>query len=156
MSKSSRSPKSDPRRALGAQGEAVAAQWYEERGFVVVDEFFQTTRPGVYAIGDVTGKLLLAHVGSAQGIVAAEHIAGHETRALRDVDYAFMPRCTYCRPQVASMGYTEAQARDHVGARHSKQDHANHGDRAHHDAVLDCVPGPGIAEQRDEIVRRVF
>jgi len=66
----------------------------------------------VYSIGDGTGKLLLAHVASAQGIVAAEHIAGHETRAMRDSDYAFMPRCTYCNPQVASLGYTEAQAKE--------------------------------------------
>ena len=84
----------------------------DKRGFITVDEYLRTNVPGVYAIGDVTGKLLLAHVGSAQGIVAAETIAGHETRPLRDVDYAFMPRCTYCKPQVASLGYTEAQARE--------------------------------------------
>jgi dihydrolipoamide dehydrogenase len=54
----------------------------------------------------------LAHVASAQGIVAAEHIAGHETRPIKAADYAFMPRCTYCHPQVASMGLTEAQARE--------------------------------------------
>lgn len=84
----------------------------DKRGFIIVDEQLRTNVPGVYAVGDVTGKLLLAHVGSAQGIVAAETIAGHETRPLRDVDYAFMPRCTYCKPQVASLGYTEAQARE--------------------------------------------
>lgn len=91
--------------------EAVGVQT-DRRGFIMVDEQLRTNVPGVYAIGDVTGKLLLAHVASAQGIVAAETIAGHQTRPLRDADYAFMPRCTYCRPQVASMGYTEAQARE--------------------------------------------
>jgi len=84
----------------------------DKRGFITVDEFLRTNVPGIYAIGDVTGKLLLAHVASAQGIVAAEHIARHETRPLRDGDYTFMPRCTYCSPQVASMGYTEAQAKE--------------------------------------------
>ena len=84
----------------------------DKRGFIVIDEYLRTNVPGVYSIGDVTGKLLLAHVASAQGIVAAEHIAGHETRPMRDSDYAFMPRCTYCNPQVASLGYTEAQAKE--------------------------------------------
>jgi dihydrolipoamide dehydrogenase len=84
----------------------------DKRGFIVVDEYLRTNTPGVYAIGDVTGKLLLAHVASAQGIVAAEHLSGHETRPIRDADYAFMPRCTYCKPQVASLGYTEAQAKE--------------------------------------------
>jgi len=78
-----------------------------ERGSIVVDASMRTTVPGVYAIGDVTGKLALAHVASAQGIVAAETIAGVETVAL---DYEAMPRCTYCQPQVASFGITEAQA----------------------------------------------
>jgi dihydrolipoamide dehydrogenase len=67
----------------------------------------RTNVPNVYAIGDVTGKLPLAHVASAQGIVAAESIAGHETVTL---NYQAMPRCTYCYPQVASFGLTEAQA----------------------------------------------
>jgi dihydrolipoamide dehydrogenase len=79
-----------------------------ERGFVQVDDRLQTSVPGVWAIGDVTGKLMLAHVGSAQGIVCAEHIAGHETVAL---NYNAMPRATYCHPQVASFGLTEAQAK---------------------------------------------
>jgi dihydrolipoamide dehydrogenase len=84
----------------------------DKRGFITINETMQTNVPGIYAIGDVTGKLLLAHVASAQGIVAAEHLAGHETRPIKDTDYAFMPRCTYCKPQVASLGYTEAQAKE--------------------------------------------
>jgi dihydrolipoamide dehydrogenase len=79
------------------------------RGFIEIDEGMRTNVSGVWAIGDVTGKLLLAHVGSAQGIVAAETIAGHETVRL---DYDMMPRATYCQPQVASFGLTEAQARE--------------------------------------------
>jgi len=78
-----------------------------ERGNVVVDASMRTNVPGLYAIGDVTGKLALAHVASAQGIVAAETIAGVETVTL---DYEMLPRCTYCQPQVASFGLTEAQA----------------------------------------------
>lgn len=78
-----------------------------ERGYVAVDDHLRTNVPGVYAIGDVTGKLPLAHVASAQGIAAAETIAGVETHPL---DYDAMPRCTYCQPQVASFGLTAAQA----------------------------------------------
>jgi dihydrolipoamide dehydrogenase len=66
-----------------------------------------TSAPGIWAIGDVTGKLMLAHVGSAQGILCAENIAGVETTVL---DYEMMPRATYCQPQIASFGMTEAQA----------------------------------------------
>ncbi|MFZ5857683.1 MAG: dihydrolipoyl dehydrogenase [Chloroflexota bacterium] len=80
-----------------------------ERGFVEVNEKMQTNVPGIYAIGDVTGKLMLAHVGSAMGIVAAEVIAGAETVTL---DYEMMPRATYCQPQIASFGITEAQAKE--------------------------------------------
>ncbi len=82
----------------------------DARGAVVVDERMATSAPGVWAIGDVTGKLMLAHVGSAMGMVAAESIAGVETVRL---DYAFMPRAIYSFPQVASFGLTEAQARAH-------------------------------------------
>ncbi|NOY99283.1 MAG: dihydrolipoyl dehydrogenase [Chloroflexi bacterium] len=81
----------------------------DERGFVEIDERMATNIPGIWAIGDVTGKLMLAHVGSAMGIVCAEHIAGRETVEL---DYGMMPRATYCQPQVASFGLTEAQARE--------------------------------------------
>jgi dihydrolipoamide dehydrogenase len=88
---------------LGLEGVGV----HTERGSIVVDEHLRTNVPGVYAIGDVTGKLPLAHVASAQGIVAVETIAGVETVTL---DYEAMPRCTYCHPQVASFGLTEAQA----------------------------------------------
>jgi len=80
-----------------------------ERGFIEIDERMATNVPGIWAIGDVTGKLMLAHVGSAQGIVCAENIAGAETVTL---DYEMMPRATYCQPQVASFGLTEAQAKE--------------------------------------------
>ena len=80
-----------------------------ERGFIEIDERMATNVPGIWAIGDVTGKLMLAHVGSAMGIICAENIAGAETITL---DYAMMPRATYCQPQVASFGLTEAQANE--------------------------------------------
>jgi dihydrolipoamide dehydrogenase len=79
------------------------------RGFIEIDEKMATNIAGIWAIGDVTGKLMLAHVGTAQGIVCAENIAGVETVIL---DYEMMPRATYCQPQVASFGMTEAQARE--------------------------------------------
>jgi dihydrolipoamide dehydrogenase len=80
-----------------------------ERGFVEINEKMQTSVPNIYAIGDVTGKLMLAHVGSAMGIIAAENIAGAETTTL---DYEMMPRATYSQPQVASFGLTETQAKE--------------------------------------------
>ena len=80
-----------------------------ERGFVEIDDKMATNIPGIWAIGDVTGKLMLAHVGSAMGIVCAENIAGAETVTL---DYEMMPRATYCSPQIASFGLTEAQAKE--------------------------------------------
>jgi dihydrolipoamide dehydrogenase len=80
-----------------------------ERGYIQVNDQMQTNVPGIYAIGDVTGKLALAHVASAQGLVAAETIAGRKTHAL---DYRKMPRCTYTHPEVASVGLTESQARE--------------------------------------------
>lgn len=80
-----------------------------ERGFIEIDDRMQTNVKGIYAIGDVTGKLLLAHVASAMGIIAAENIAGEETVTL---NYDMMPRATYSFPQTASFGYTEAQAKE--------------------------------------------
>jgi dihydrolipoamide dehydrogenase len=80
-----------------------------ERTWVPVDERMQTNVPGIFAIGDVTGPPLLAHVASAQGVAAAECIAGRQPAPL---DYDRMPRATYCRPEVASIGLTEAQARE--------------------------------------------
>jgi len=80
-----------------------------ERGFVEINKKMQTSVPTIWAVGDVTGKLMLAHVGSAMGIVAAENIAGAETVTL---DYEMLPRATYCQPQVASFGLTEAQAKE--------------------------------------------
>jgi dihydrolipoamide dehydrogenase len=80
-----------------------------ERGWITVDDYCGTNVPGVWAIGDVTGKLLLAHVASQQGVTAVEKIAGQEPPPL---DYEKMPRAVYCQPQVASLGLTEAQARE--------------------------------------------
>ncbi len=81
----------------------------DERGFVPVDGQMRTNVPNVYAVGDVTGRMLLAHVAFTQGVVAAETIKGIETP---EIVYEDMPRATYCQPQVASIGITEAQARE--------------------------------------------
>ncbi|TET32963.1 MAG: dihydrolipoyl dehydrogenase [Anaerolineales bacterium] len=81
----------------------------DERGFPEIDERMATPAAGIWAIGDVTGKLMLAHVASAMGIICAENIAGVDTTTL---DYEMMPRATYCQPQVASFGLTETQAAD--------------------------------------------
>jgi len=78
-------------------------------GSIEIDDRMATNIPGVWAIGDVTAKLMLAHVGSAQGIVCAESIAGVPTLTL---NYEMMPRATYCKPQIASFGITEAQAEE--------------------------------------------
>jgi len=80
-----------------------------EKSFINVNEKMATSVEGIYAIGDVTGPPLLAHVASAQGVLAVETIAGHETAELI---YEDMPRATYCHPQVASLGLTEAQAKE--------------------------------------------
>ncbi len=80
-----------------------------ERGAIAIDEYCRTNVPGVYAIGDVTAKMMLAHVAEAMGVVAAETMAGAETMP---VDYDFIPRATYCQPQIGSFGYSEAQARE--------------------------------------------
>lgn len=81
-----------------------------DRGAIAIDDFMRTNVEGIYAIGDVTAKLQLAHVAEAQGVVAAETIGGAETMALGD--YRMMPRATFCSPQVASFGYTEAQYKE--------------------------------------------
>jgi len=81
-----------------------------DRGAIDIDDYMRTNVPHIYAIGDVTAKLQLAHVAEAQGVVAAETIGKAETMPLGD--YRMMPRATFCSPQVASFGLTEAQARD--------------------------------------------
>lgn len=81
-----------------------------DRGAIEIDDHMRTSVPHIYAIGDVTAKLQLAHVAEAQGVVAAETIAKAETMTLGD--YRNMPRATFCSPQVASFGLTEQQARD--------------------------------------------
>ena len=80
-----------------------------ERKAIDIDGFCRTSVPHIFAIGDVTAKLMLAHTAEAMGVIAAETIAGAETMEL---DYAMIPRATYCHPQIASFGYTEAQARE--------------------------------------------
>ena len=80
-----------------------------ERGFVKVSPRMETSAKGLYAIGDMAGPPLLAHKAMAEGVVAAEAIAG---RNPRPVEYANVPSCTYCRPQIASIGVTEAKARE--------------------------------------------
>jgi dihydrolipoamide dehydrogenase len=80
-----------------------------QRGAIGIDDYMRTNVPHIYAIGDCTGKLLLAHTAEAQGVVAAEMIAGAETMP---IDYDMVPRATYCQPQIGSFGYTEAQAKD--------------------------------------------
>jgi dihydrolipoamide dehydrogenase len=81
-----------------------------ERGGIGISEYMRTSVPHIYAIGDVTCFLMLAHVAEAMGVVAAETIAGAETLALGDC--RMLPRATFCQPQVASFGLTEQQARD--------------------------------------------
>lgn len=80
-----------------------------ERGAIAIDEYMRTNVSGIYAIGDCTGKIMLAHTAEAQGVVAAETISGAETFP---VNYDMIPRATYCQPQIASFGYSEEQARD--------------------------------------------
>ncbi len=84
----------------------------DKRGMIEIDAVMRTNVAHIYAIGDCTGKLALAHVGSAQGIVAAETIAGVETVPIPAERYIMLPRCTFCNPQVASLGLTEAQAKE--------------------------------------------
>ncbi|MCL4152236.1 UNVERIFIED_CONTAM: hypothetical protein GTU68_050084, partial [Idotea baltica] len=100
--------------AIGVQGnvenlglEEVGIQ--PEKSFISVDEFYRTNIPGHYAIGDITGPPMLAHVASHEGIIAAEHIANAHPHPM---DYSNVPGCTYCQPQVASIGMSEAKAKE--------------------------------------------
>jgi dihydrolipoamide dehydrogenase len=80
-----------------------------DRSFIPTDEFYRTAAPNIYAIGDINGPPLLAHVASHEGIIAAEHIAGENPHAM---DYGSVAACTYCKPQIASIGMTEKAARE--------------------------------------------
>jgi len=80
-----------------------------EKGLIKVDAHYKTNIPGIYAIGDVTPGQALAHVASAEGIICVEAIAGHNPEA---IDYNNIPGCTYCSPEIASVGYTEQSAKD--------------------------------------------
>ncbi len=80
-----------------------------EKGYIKVDQAYQTNIPGIYAIGDVIGPPWLAHVASAEGIRTVEGMAGKSPAA---IDYNFIPGCTYCQPQVASIGLTEKKAQE--------------------------------------------
>jgi len=80
-----------------------------DRGLIKVDAYYQTNVPGIYAIGDVVAGPALAHVASAEGIICVEKIAGHHPEP---IDYNNIPGCTYCVPEVASVGYTEAAAKE--------------------------------------------
>ncbi len=80
-----------------------------DRGLIKTDEYYQTNVPGIYAIGDVTKGQALAHVASAEGITCVEKMAGHNPEP---IDYDNVPGCTYCVPEIASVGYTEAAAKE--------------------------------------------
>jgi len=80
-----------------------------ERGEVLVDDFYKTNVDGIYAIGDIVKGPALAHVASAEGIICVEKIAGHHPEPL---DYNNIPGCTYCSPEIASVGYTEEKAKE--------------------------------------------
>ncbi len=80
-----------------------------ERGAIAIDDYMRTNVNGIYAIGDVTAKLMLAHAAEAQGVVAAETIAGADTMP---INYDMIPRATYCQPQIGSFGYSEEQAKE--------------------------------------------
>ena len=91
---------------LGIEGTGVEV----DRGHIVINEWTQTGEAGVYAIGDVAGPPWLAHKATHEGILCVEHIAGVE--GLHPIDTTKIPGCTYCRPQIASVGYTEAKAKE--------------------------------------------
>ena len=94
---------------LEGYGLEAAGVQTTDRGAIAIDEYMRTNVPNIYAIGDVTGKFMLAHVAEAMGIVAAETIAGAETMP---INYDMVPRATYCQPQIGSFGYSEAQAKE--------------------------------------------
>jgi dihydrolipoamide dehydrogenase len=81
-----------------------------ERGAIVIDEWCRTTVPGIYAIGDVAGPPMLAHKAEHEGVICVEKIAGE--KHVHPLDRSLVPGCTYCHPQVASVGLTEAKARE--------------------------------------------
>ncbi len=83
----------------------------DDQGFIPVDDYMRTRQAHIYAAGDCTGRMPLAHVAIAQAVTAAESIAQADPVPLGDEQYRFMPRCTYATPQVASMGYTEAEVK---------------------------------------------
>jgi dihydrolipoyl dehydrogenase len=99
-----RSPLSDD---LGLEPLGVRTQ----RGFIVVDARMRTSVPGIFAIGDLVGPMLLAHTASEQGVIAAETIAGSEEKTPA-LDVSRVPMCVYCQPEVAAVGLTEAEARE--------------------------------------------
>ncbi len=80
-----------------------------DKGKVMVNDFYQTNIPGIYAIGDIVKGQALAHVASAEAIICVEKIAGHHPEPL---DYNNIPGCTYCSPEIASVGYTEKAAKE--------------------------------------------
>jgi dihydrolipoamide dehydrogenase len=90
---------------LGLEGLGIEMN----RGYIKADKFMKTNIEGIYSIGDVSGPPWLAHKASAEGMVAAEHIAGH---SINGIDYNNIPGCTYCIPQVASVGLTEEKAKE--------------------------------------------
>jgi dihydrolipoamide dehydrogenase len=91
---------------LGIEGTKIKV----ERGLVQVDEFLRTGEPNVYAIGDVIPTPWLAHLASKEGIVAVEQIAGEKN--VRPINLRLVPSCTYCDPEIGSVGLTEAKARE--------------------------------------------
>ena len=90
---------------LGLEDVGIAT----DKGKILTNPFYQTNLPGYYAIGDCIGGQSLAHVASAEGIICVEKLAGHSPEAL---DYNNIPGCTYCQPEIASVGYTEAKAKE--------------------------------------------
>jgi dihydrolipoamide dehydrogenase len=100
--------------AIGVQGNIEGLGLEElgvktDRSFIIVDKFYKTNVDGIYAIGDVNGPPWLAHVASAEGVACVEKIAGKNPH---QIDYDNIPGCTYCQPQVASVGMTEEKARE--------------------------------------------